>query len=288
VAAPTIRNPDFLIIGAPKSGTTWLNRRLASHPEIAMPDDEVHFFSDHWDRGWPWYMTRLPVQHDGGMLGENSNSYLTDPAALSRIVSAVPHAKLICLLRHPVERAYSSYGMQIDRGRATGEINLYLDPLHSPRPHILTNGEYGRMLKPYYDAFGAQQIHVAFFDEITADPARLYANVLDFLGVASDYVPANLLERENARKQSGIPGPIKRALWWLRPALDRPAARALRQGWAGQKIERALSRSKRYPPLPADTAAMLADYYADDLASLEKLTGHDLTEWRSRYRVAAD
>lgn len=270
--------PDFLLIGAPKCGTTWLSRRLAAHPSIWLPRDELHFFSRHHGRGRQWYAAQFGGATPGQLLGENSNSYLTEGAAF-RIAAEVPQAKLICLLRDPVERAYSSYGMQIDRGRATRDVALYLDPKRSPLPHILTNGLYGRLLEPFFRAFEREQIMVALFDEVRTDPGELYRRVLAFLGAPIDFVPPDLATSENVRKLSGLPGGVKRSLWWLRPYLERRPLRTIRDSALGLHVQTAVSRPKTYPPLTPALSSRLSDYYAPDIALLESLLARPLTQW---------
>jgi hypothetical protein len=275
----TVR-PDFLIIGAPKCGTTWLNRRLTLHPGIFMPDDEVHFFSRYFDRGWSWYSDHFQGAQAGDRIGENSNSYLTDEIALSRIVSDLPDARFICLLRNPVDRAYSSYGMQVDRGRANADIARYLDPDRSPRPHILTNGLYADLLERWFDAVGRDRIFVGLFDDVRSDPAGLYRDVLKFLDVDPTFAPDNLLDRENARKASGVSGRMKRMLWWMRPYLDQGPLRSVRDGPVGRAILRGLSKPKRYPEMTPDIRKGLVSYYSKDMTRLETMLGRSLTAWR--------
>lgn len=280
MSAPLIHSVDFLIIGAPKSATTWLNRRLALHPQIYMPMDEIHFFSREWERGPAWYAKHFNAAGEQAVTGENSNSYLTEASALPRIAEYLPQSKFIAMLRNPVDRAYSSYGMQVDRGRANTDIDLYLDPKRSPRPHVLTNGLYHDLLEPWFSRFDREQIRVVLFEEMRSNPAAFYRNILEFLGVDPDFTPDSLLSKENVRKNYGVPGGLKKSLWWLRPYLDKGFLRTLRHGPIGKGLEKALSRPKTYPPLCQEIAARLADYYSDDIMALEQLTGEDLSVWR--------
>lgn len=269
---------DMLFIGAPKCGTTWLTRRLARHPALFMPDDEIHYYARHYDKGAAWYAAHFAEAQPGQKLAENSNSYLTEPQALQRIVAEQSQAKLLCLLRNPIERAYSSYGMQVDRGRADEDIALYLDPERSPRPHILSNGLYARLLRPWYDHFPAERIFIGRFDDIKTRPEQLYRSVLRYLEIDETFLPDQMHERENARKQEGVPGSLKRMLWWARPLLDGPL-RPLAHGRLGRSLQKAVSRPKTYPPLTAALRTRLADYYRADLAELEQMTGQPFLDW---------
>ena len=272
---------DFAIIGAPKCGTTWLTKRLYAHPNIAIPVDELHFFSREWQRGWDWYEEQFSGCQ-GSVIGENSNSYLTEPEALPRIRQAMPDGRFIVILRNPVDRAYSSYGMQIDRGRADNRIDLYLDPERSPRPHILTNGLYAKLLQPWYEAFPAERIQLLLFDDIAAQPEKLYREVLKFVGADSDFVPHNMLERENARKSVGIPGNVKRALWWMRPYLNHGVLKSVRNGPIAGLATKLLSRPKSYPAMTPEIVQRLSSYYSEDIRRLEHMTGLNFGLWREK------
>jgi hypothetical protein len=110
---------DFLIIGATKSATTWLQRSLKADPSVVMPtrDLELHYFSREFHRGSKWYLSHFPDRKEvGQVVGERSNSYLDTPQVAGRVHAALPHAKLVAQLRNPVDRAYSDYCMLYRRG----------------------------------------------------------------------------------------------------------------------------------------------------------------------------
>src|SRR6187200_1451927 len=110
--------PDFLVIGAQKAGTTALYAYLRWHPGITGPSwKEVSFFDRHWWRGEAWYRGQFPLRAGGRLVGEASPSYLFHPLAPERARSLVPDAKLIALVRNPVDRAYSQYQHAVALGR---------------------------------------------------------------------------------------------------------------------------------------------------------------------------
>jgi len=274
---PTV---DFLFIGAPKCGTTWLTRHLAAHPGVAMPLEELHYYSRHFERGPDWYLRQFGADVHRKLLGENSNSYLTESeTALPRIVAEQPDAKILCVVRNPIERAYSSYGMQIDRGRASQDIERYLDPARSPRPHILHNGLYARMLRPWYDAYPGEKILVVRFERMKSDPLGLLHEICVFLELNEPFVPTGLETPANARKKAGVPGSIKRALWWSRPMLNSRMGRRLIEGPLGRTALAGLSRPKRYPVMDEALRSNLAQFYSDDLRELQGLTGQSCDDW---------
>jgi hypothetical protein len=102
--------PDFLIIGAAKCGTTSVANNLRRHPDLYLPSHEVHYFSKHLSTGLAWY--RALFQQPQKLQGEKSTSYLYDIHCHQEIARVLPTAKLILLLRNPVERAYSNWNMR--------------------------------------------------------------------------------------------------------------------------------------------------------------------------------
>ena len=121
--APVRTLPDFLIIGAQKCGTTFLYQLLVQHPRVKPAFlKEVHYFDLNFEKGNNWYRSNFPLQMRNPrtyVTGEASPYYLFHPYAPERASTVVPDAKLIILLRDPVDRAYSHYQHQVKR--VTGE-----------------------------------------------------------------------------------------------------------------------------------------------------------------------
>ncbi len=133
--------PDFLILGAQKAGTTALYEYLRRHPGITGPRwKEVSYFDRHYARGRAWYRGNFPVR-DGGLVGEASPSYLFHPLAPERAAALVPGARLIAILRDPVERAYSHYQHELSFGREPLSFEEALE-----REEARMAGELERML----------------------------------------------------------------------------------------------------------------------------------------------
>jgi Sulfotransferase domain len=197
--------PDFLVIGAQKGGTTALYAYLRWHPGITGPSwKEVSFFDRHSWRGAAWYRGQFPLRPRGRLVGEASPSYLFHPLAAERARALVPEAKLIALLRDPVERAYSQYQHEVALGReplsfedalaaegdrTCGEVERLLD---DPRAFsrawwdhtYAARGLYAEQLERWLAAFPREQLLVVATEELAEKPADVYASVLEFLGAA--------------------------------------------------------------------------------------------------------
>jgi hypothetical protein len=195
--------PDFLILGAQKAGTTALYAYLRWHPQVTGPSfKEVSFFDRHYARGERWYRAHLPIRRSG-IVGEASPSYLFHPLAPERVARMLPRARLIALLRNPVDRAFSHYQHEVALGREElsfedalaredermqGELERMLrDPSYFSHAWwnytYAARGRYAEQLERWLDAFPREQLLGLFTEELAADTAGTYRRVLDFLGV---------------------------------------------------------------------------------------------------------
>ena len=202
--------PDFLVIGAQKAGTTALYAYLRWHPGIAGPSwKEVSFFDRHWWRGEAWYRGQFPLRAGERLVGEASPSYLFHPLAPERARSLVPGAKLVALLRDPVDRAYSQYQHEVALGREplsfedalaaederlVGEVErLIADPRAFSRAwwdHTYTaRGRYAEQLERWLEAFPSEQLLVVRTEDLGERPAETYASILAFLGAEPHELP---------------------------------------------------------------------------------------------------
>ena len=179
------RLPDFIVIGAMKSGTSSLYQWLAQQPELALPPmKEPHFFSrdEVWRRGLDWYRELFP-EAPGRMVGEASTTY-TNPdhcrAAATRMASVVPQARLVYLLRHPVERMRSHYRHAVLRGEERRPLAEILD---DPENRYLRRSLYFNCLEPYLEVFDPSQICVVRFEDLVGDQETAWSTVLSHLGL---------------------------------------------------------------------------------------------------------
>lgn len=196
--------PDFLILGAQKAGTTALYAYLREHPDLTGPLwKEVSFFDRHFARGVAWYRGNFPLRSRGRIVGEASPSYLFHPLAPARAAAVVPEARLIVLVRDPVERAYSHYRHEVALGRESlafedaldreeerldGELErMGADPRyfsHAWWKHTyLARGRYAEQLERWLARFPSERLLVVSNDELAARPGETYGRVLAFLGV---------------------------------------------------------------------------------------------------------
>ena len=197
------RLPDFLIIGGQRCGTTSLYNYLVEHPGVAPAFvKEVHFFDNRFEKGPGWYRAHFPL---GGskVTGESSPYYLFHPHAPRRAFATVPGARLIVLLRNPIERAISQYHHQVRMGLETLSFEAALDkearelageqermeadegyhsPLHQAYSY-LARGIYVDQLGAWLRYYEREQMLILRSEDLYADPPATLARTTAFLGL---------------------------------------------------------------------------------------------------------
>jgi hypothetical protein len=186
--------PDFLGIGAQKSGTTWLNANLRSHPDIFLTEEELHYFD--WNYWTPLrHYSEVFSEQDAAVSGEITPGYSILPVHRIRLIHALrPDLKLIFLMRDPIERAWSQARMNLvkltDREYDEVPDEKFLD--HFTQSRSLKRGDSLQILENWLTVFPEDQLHVDFFARIDDDPQGLLKDVFSFLGVTTDVDWKNL------------------------------------------------------------------------------------------------
>jgi hypothetical protein len=183
--------PNFLIIGAQKSGTTTLAKYLRTHPQVFLsPGKEVHYFNRYYHRGIDWYKGRFSGATTEDAVGEATPTYMYFDRVPQRMAEVIPDARLIAILRNPVDRAYSHYWHQRSRGREKREF------AQAVAAEVKQRSAGGRESQlPYLDQgrYLAQlALLVAVFEEFCQSPLETFQSVCQFLMVDDTFVPPNL------------------------------------------------------------------------------------------------
>ncbi len=199
--------PNFFIVGAAKAGTTSLYHYLSQHPDVYMsPIKEPHYFSQV-KPSWKQRFLMEPVLDEGAYLklfygargkkavGEASPSYLWDQAAPFLIKEKVPEAKIIMLLRDPVERAFSHYLMDVRQGVVKGGFLEELKKDFEDEKkgwgisHLYVElGFYHEQIARYKECFSEDNIKIILFDDLVRSEVDFVREVAIFLGLKSDFV----------------------------------------------------------------------------------------------------
>jgi hypothetical protein len=200
--------PDFVIIGAQRGGTTSLHAYLSAHPLVTTPTKkELHFLTDRFERGLDWYLDQFSFSlPSGAITGEATPYALFHPLAPERLRQTAPRAKLIALLRNPVDRAYSHYLLERSRGfepldfaaaldaeadRLAGEeAKIVNDPAYISESHkhasYLARGDYAPQLERWLAHVPREQLLILRSEDLYERPAETTSQVTAFLGIAPE------------------------------------------------------------------------------------------------------
>lgn len=270
---------DFIFLGPSKSGSTWIFEAIRLHPQLFVPvSKDIYFFDKYHQRGSDWYESFFRAAPSGSLCGELSHDYFSSPDAIRRLNAYNPHTKLICCLRNPFERAWSSYLHLLRVGMFDGSFADALQQF----PFLVDEGKYFSNLRHILSLFEREAVLVLDFDELATDPQRFARRIFDFLGVDADYVPEVLHQKINpARKPRSIALAhlAKQAALRLRQAGHANLLGRLKHSrlvnWLVYRpqADRAERPATEYPP------AMVQLYHAE-LDGLSTLLQADYSKWR--------
>lgn len=274
-ATSELRLPDFVIIGTMKSATTTLQEQLVQQPGIFMCDPkEPNFFSDdeHYRKGLAWYSKLFSGARADDLLGEASTHYTklpTHPLSVARMREHLPNARLVYVMRHPVDRLVSHYIHEW----SMGNIDCGIDEAVGRHPEMIAYGQYAMQLAPFFEAYGRGAVLPVFFDRLLREPQAELERVCRFIGYrgtplwAQDLKPGNV-SSERVRRFPLYGLVVDSAVaTWLRRAL-------IPQGWRDW-VKARLSMQQR-PVLGQKVRAALEAEFDPELARLGEWLGKPL------------
>lgn len=271
--------PNFLVIGAPKAGTTSLYVYLRQHPDIFMPalkEPRFFAFEGTGNRGkypiqtWEEYVALFAEAGEATAIGEATPHYLIAPGTAERIHAALPGVRLVAALRDPVERSYSVYLMNL-RNKNVGAGTGFLEAL--PRDHNLQQTYHDR-LQRYRALFPADQLRILLFEDLVRAPRATVQDLYAFLGVDAGFVP----DVSRIANPGGLPRSQLVHAATLNPRL-RAAARNLLPPGLTDRLRDLRSRNLRKPQLSAQERETAIGFFREDILRTQDLIGRDLGAW---------
>ncbi|MBL9141618.1 MAG: sulfotransferase, partial [Phycisphaerae bacterium] len=243
-----MRLPDFVVIGAKKAGSTWLDHALRSHPRIALPAErkEVAFFDLYYERGLEWYAQFFDDLPSGSLVGESTPEYLHHPLAPDRIARDLPQAKLIAILRSPIDRVYSEWSHHVMRFAEQRTFEQFV----REQPEVLAKSEYAAQLERFAHARQHGRLHVVILEEALRDPASTLDALGRYLGVDAQGFAVRTQDRANEsyrpRFRRGFALARSFSDWMRARELDALSNLAIRLG-----ARRLFGRRGRFAPMTA-------------------------------------
>jgi hypothetical protein len=286
--------PNFFVVGAQKAGTTSLYFYLKKIPGVYMsPLKELYYFAPHavqssiadLIKDKKEYLKLFKNARGYIAVGEATPIYLWDPDAPKLIHQTIPHARIIVILRDPVERAYSNYLMKM---KYSGMKSSFYDELMRDyksqeklfgRSQLYVEfGMYYEQVKRYFDIFGREQVKVIIFEEFVQHPGQSVNEVLAFLEV--NYAVTEIREQYNPYSVPRSPLAL-----WIFAFFRRLRARNMKfykiltllpDSLIESLPEKMLFKRKQKPKIEPKAVKFLQDIYRDDVIRLESLLGRSL------------
>jgi len=288
------RLPNFIIVGAAKSGTTSLCNYLSMHPFVEIVSERLEFFGEYCnpsigkiDKNKYLNMFKSLPKHI--IAGEKSVSYLYSDRAATEIYDLNPQMKIIMVLRDPVERAYSDYWQR----RRTGVEGLsFEDALVAEKKriasgarfelHYVNYGFYYSHIAKYINIFGRKNVCVIRFEELRDDPETVCRQCFNFLGVDDSFKQQqyDIYNKGSEGKNSKL----IRILFLL--AGNKKSVNIVRcifPNTIRKKVTHwmlVVNNTKKYPPMNKSTEKTLRRIYSEDISRLENLLDWDLSRWK--------
>lgn len=300
------RRPDLFIIGAAKCGTTSLYEYLRGHPDVFMsPAKEPRYFAPDLDAGsghdmrygrdLDRYLALFEEARDEKRLGEASVRYIYSGQAPGLIREFQPDARIVAMLRDPVDMMYSMHNQRVSEGAE--ELTTFEQALAAEDDRragrgvpagvhpLLTvyrdRGRFGEQLSRWFETFEREQVHVIIFEDMVRDPAGVFRNLLEFLEVDPDYQPESFAayNRSHAPRSHLLRAFTKSRVpqwfvWQLLPRVvgDRATRGMVRAFRHSSFNRRAAPRS----PLAPELRLRLQAELTPDVARASELLGRDL------------
>ena len=291
--------PNFFIVGAPKCGTTAINDYLAQHPDIFMATKELHYFGKDLKTRINLSEEEYQLEFQGAtnekIKGEASVWYLYSKNAAREIKAYSPHAKILIMLRNPIEVIHSLHSQHLYDGNEDVldfETAIGLDEDRKkgkrlPRsvdflqlPPYLESVRYAEQVKRYFEVFGMNNVHIILYDDFVKETNHVVKKVLQFLGVNTEINLAYPVVNPNKEIKN----------FYLHRLIKSPATniknlvrvllpfKLLRHFLMKQILDRNI-RIKRRKAINEELNLRLKQYFEDDIKLLSKLIERDLSAW---------
>ena len=272
--------PSFLVIGPPRTGTTWLHEVLNAHADLPGPTKETRFFDLHYDRGLSWYLDHFPNTGDGRLVGEVAPTYFASDLAPERIAGTLPDAKLIIIFRHPVQRLVSLYRMKRAYGMFAGSLEDALEQ----DPELLSSSKYATHLRIWQGHFPPSQLSVNLYEDLSKNPQGFIDRLNDFLQIPRFTLQKAQMGQVFSSGEMTLPRShlatrmgTAFAEWCKARKLDNVVASVRNSAL----IKLFIGGGGPFPDFSAETLRHISDMLRPEIEDLEKMLGCDLTHWKT-------
>ena len=285
--------PNFFIVGAPKAGTTSLYHYLEEHPEVYMsPIKETNFFSSKEMQEQELYYDATPIQSKNQYLdlfkdvsqekqvGEASVSYLYYTDVAKKLQEFNPKAKIVIMLRNPVDRAFSHFLMDKRLGLSTSSFMDVIQepkkfPLHFQQYVLL--GNYFHQCSQYINRFGKDNVFITTYHEFKKDTDGVVRSLLNFLDVDLD------VELNTNKVHNPYSAPKNKLILSVyRNKSIRKFLKLITPSFLVSGVKQLIFKEGDKPTISREEYNYLVDYFLEDIHKLEALIGKNLSSWKMK------
>ena len=276
----SLRLPDFIGVGPPRTATTWLHEVLSGHVGLPEGVKETDFFLWHYDKGLEWYATHFRNCPPDRPLGEFSPNYFIGSQTRERIAKDIPGCKIICTLRDPTERTYSHYRKMREGEYFSGSFDECLEK----RADVLEWGKYAFHVGEWRRLFGKDNVVVLIQDDLKADAQDFLDQFCDFIRIPR--FPLNDPKLQD-KKVNAIPSlpkypRIARSARVLRDRLQKRGLYTVVNVLKNPALRNFLfSGGPSFEPLRPETDARLREVFRPEVEALEQMLERDLSAWKT-------
>ena len=269
-----LKGPSFVGIGAQRAGTSWLYNCLIEHPEIFMPQKEVHYFDKLYKtHDIDWYTNLFSDADIKQISGEITPDYLYHQDTIKEIHHNFPNTKLIIILRNPIERSYSAFNLFKSHGRFK---NMTFEEALKAEPFLLEQSLYCKQLENVYRYFNKEQVLIKFYEHISGAPLEFYQSVCDFLRIDKHFIPGSLKIIKNSSAMSSAQGKFNI------PSIQKKIDNSIfkKSFNAFKKTTLANTIKRRLASINIDVDSSIEDTVLKDIKSLESILKISLKHWQ--------
>ena len=272
--------PSFIVVGPPRTGTSWLHEVLSKHTNLPDPTKETRFFDLHFDRGLRWYLDHFSTAHEGRPLGEVAPTYFRSLQARDRIAQTLPGVKLVFIFRHPVQRLVSLYRLK----RAYGRISWDLEEALERDPELVESSMYATNLRRWQSKFPKEQLSINLYEDLSNNPQAFVDRLAEFLEIPKFQLQPSQLGQVYSTTKMTEP----------RSFLATRAATAMADWCKARRLDNLVVRVKNshlirlflgggapFPEIPMETLKKVRTRMLCEIEELEEILGRDLSHWKT-------
>lgn len=273
--------PSFFIVGPPRTGTSWLHEILGQRTLLPRLTKETRFFDAHFHRGLKWYQAHYPAANGRYPVGEVAPTYFASDSARHRIRETLPHARIVCAFRNPVERVFSLYRVK----RAYGMIPWSFEEALMLDPELIESSKYATHLKAWLQAFGTENVLPTLYDDLRDRPQSYVNRLADFIGIPRFVLSASEIRSVHSSETMTHPRcyfrtrSATRVADWLKARHFGHVVSALKNSRVSKLF---LGGGPSFTSLSRPASQTVQELFLREIEQLEQILQRDLSAWKPR------